>query len=574
MSTRAARRYLAVLMAGLLLQGAGSLVFRLQPDLAAPAPLVVRGVFGIDFWHAWIHIAWGLAGLVLLVLLPSRRAACALALSFGAFYTAFGVLGVLVHHPLGLELDLLEKITQMMRRASSPGFDAWWRRADSVGFCVNPIQLIGTDDHGHKRTVWVRCNNRRATVCPSCSDLYARDTWQLVAAGTTGGRHNISSAVADRPQVFVTLTAPSFGPVHSSTGSVCRDHRKADGYKRCPHGKSLWCSTIHDRADAMVGQPLCAECYDYLGHVLFTWQLPELWRRFTIALRRNLAKHLKAAGVAPGSVKASFVKVVEMQARAIPHIHALIRLDPPDDPVGGTVATGPAWESPMSAAQLAAFIQQAARAVTLDVPNPDNNQSGDAAPLVVRFGTQIDTQPLGTENHTAPTESSHRIAGYLAKYVTKSLQDFGVAARRLSAEAIADLDVTDHVRAILTTIAHLADQAHTLGLDALAGIGRRLHTLGYRAHVTTKSRRYSVTMGALRAIRATWARQQAGKDCSPQHNSPLEPSEKSDDVWWEFDHAGHATPGDRTLVYSAALRRIHTRRTGLVEARRHARDQQ
>jgi hypothetical protein len=101
----------------------------------------------------------------------------------------------------------------------------------------------------------------------------------------------------------------------------------------------------------------------------------------------------------------------------------------------------------------------------------------------------------------------------------------------------------------------------------LAGIGRWLHTLGYRGHVTTKSRRYSVTMGALRAIRATWARQQAGKDCSPQHHSPLDLTEQSDDVWWEFDHAGHATPGDRTLVYSAALQNILTRRTGLVEAR-------
>lgn len=478
---------------------------------------------------------------------------------------------------LPADIDHHRVITQMVRRACSPGFDAWWRRAESVGFCVNPIQFIGTGDDGRERIVWVRCNNRRATVCPSCSDLYARDTWQLVAAGTTGGRHNISPAVADRPQVFATLTAPSFGRVHGSTGSVCRDHRTMGGYKRCPHGKPQWCSSIHDRTDPTVGQPLCAECYDYVGHVLFTWHLPELWRRFTIALRRNLAKHLKAAGIESGSVKASFVKVVEMQARAIPHIHALIRLDPPDDPAG----TGHAWESPMSAAQLAAVIQQAARAVTLDVPNPDTNrrsnspnESGDAAPLVVRFGTQIDTQPLRIENHSVPTESARRIAGYLAKYVTKSLQDFGVAARRLSAEGIADLDITDHVRSVLTTIAHLGDQAHTVGNDALAGIGRWLHTLGYRGHVTTKSRRYSVTMGALRAVRATWARQQAGKGFSPQHHSPLDRTEQGDDVWWEFDHAGHATPGDRTLVYSAALQRIHTRRIGLVEARRQARDQQ
>lgn len=190
---------------------------------------------------------------------------------------------------------------------------------------------------------------------------------------------------------------------------------------------------------------------------------------------------------------------------------------------------------------------------------------------MVRFGTQIDTQPLRSQNHSLSTESDsdvgtspRRVAGYLAKYVTKSLQDFGVAARRLSAEAIADLNVTDHVRAILTTIADLAGQPH--GNDALAGIGRWLHTLGYRGHITTKSRRYSVTMGALRAIRATWTRQQAAKD------SPLELTEQSDQVCWDFDRAGHATAGDRTLVYTAALQHIETRRAGLVEARRHTRD--
>jgi hypothetical protein len=33
-----------------------------------------------------------------------------LALIFGIFYTALGFWGVLAHHPLGLELDLLENL--------------------------------------------------------------------------------------------------------------------------------------------------------------------------------------------------------------------------------------------------------------------------------------------------------------------------------------------------------------------------------------------------------------------------------------------------------------------------------
>lgn len=370
-------------------------------------------------------------------------------------------------------------IDQMVRRASSAGFETWWRRAESVGMCAHPIQLVGTDEYGRNQVVWTRCNNRRAAVCPSCSDLYARDTWQLVHAGAAGGHHDMPENVADRPQVFTTLTAPSFGAVHSSTG-VCRDPRRVNGYTRCWHGKPLWCSHIHDHGAARVGEPLCGDCYDYLGHVLFAWHLPELWRRFTITLRRTLVKTLKAIGHQPGSVRISFVKVTEMQARAVPHIHALIRLDPTtDDTDLHTVAAasdkatdsgdpnchGPAaargggeprhpypWVSPVSAAELAALIQQAARTVTVTVTDPTADTE-DAAPLTVRFGTQIDTQPL-TGDHVGSQEDSDtgtsteltmrlspcRVARYLAKYVTKSLQDFGISARRLSSEAIADLE--------------------------------------------------------------------------------------------------------------------------------------
>ena len=102
------RWYLWILMGGLLLQGLGSLLFRLMPALAAQMPLLVRGAFGIDFWHAWIHIIWGLAGLVVLKTSRTSQRLVYLALIFGVFYTALGVWGVLAVHPLGLELDLPE----------------------------------------------------------------------------------------------------------------------------------------------------------------------------------------------------------------------------------------------------------------------------------------------------------------------------------------------------------------------------------------------------------------------------------------------------------------------------------
>ena len=189
--------------------------------------------------------------------------------------------------------------------------------------------------HRHVRPahqVLSRCNNRRAVACPSCSDLYARDTWQLVHAGLHGGHHHMPSTIAEHPQVFVTLTAPGFGPVHTtrddthnSHGRRCHDPGRS-GYRRCRHGKPLWCSTIHGDNDARVGQPLCEDCYDYTGHVLFAWHAPELWRRFTITLRRLLDSHQRAMGESANSVRINYVKVAETPT---PRHPALSRRHPP-----------------------------------------------------------------------------------------------------------------------------------------------------------------------------------------------------------------------------------------------------
>ena len=213
---------------------------------------------------------------------------------------------------------------QLVSRAALSGFAGWWSKVAGAGFCARPIHLVGVDGAGREYTVLARCKNRRASVCPSCSDLYAADTWQLVTAGVVGGRHGMPESVAWHPAVFVTLTAPSFGLVHGvragESGGARRCHlptRLASGpsYRRCVHGKPLWCSTIHDHQDNtgdVVGQPLCVDCYDYLGHVLFTWvgaswsgappavkspRTSERWRLRKQNQRRH--QHLPIAGVSP-----------------------------------------------------------------------------------------------------------------------------------------------------------------------------------------------------------------------------------------------------------------------------------
>lgn len=117
--------FLGILMGGLLLQGLGSLLFRLLPALPASAPLLVRGAFGIDFWHSWIHIAWGLIGLTVLKISRTGQPLVYLALIFGLFYTALGVWGVLIHHPLGLELDLPENAFHLVAGPLALAI-GWW----------------------------------------------------------------------------------------------------------------------------------------------------------------------------------------------------------------------------------------------------------------------------------------------------------------------------------------------------------------------------------------------------------------------------------------------------------------
>jgi hypothetical protein len=205
-------------------------------------------------------------------------------------------------HPLdltGFDASVRAEITA---RLVSSRFDAWSRAAARVGYCARPIRL-----RGHSTTVdaqtgevlssfatvdeelgvlHVRCGNRRALECPSCSRVYAADTFHLIRTGVTGGK-GVPEHVSDNPLVFATLTAPSFGLVHGTrNGRKCRPFIPKGQPGVCEHGRPTVCHAVHGDGDEQLGQPLCGDCYDYLGHVVWQWWAPELWRRFTIAARR------------------------------------------------------------------------------------------------------------------------------------------------------------------------------------------------------------------------------------------------------------------------------------------------
>ena len=96
--------YLWLAMILLFVQGTGSLVLDLRPDLISYIPLVLATIMNGNPPHAVLHIAWGVAGLLVLFTLRSDRIWLTLGVVFGVFYTFLGFLGIIVHNPFGLRL--------------------------------------------------------------------------------------------------------------------------------------------------------------------------------------------------------------------------------------------------------------------------------------------------------------------------------------------------------------------------------------------------------------------------------------------------------------------------------------
>ncbi|MFJ8723592.1 replication initiator [Streptomyces sp. NPDC093269] len=384
-----------------------------------------------------------------------------------------------------------------IRLAQDPQFPRWLEQVTATGGCAHPIHLSGSttaldrttgeilhrydtrDEPGER--LLVRCRNRRATVCPACSRLYAGDTYHLVRAGLFGGK-NVPHSVRHRPRLFVTLTAPSFGPVHRPS-ERCRPRRHSG---ICEHGRPIGCGAVHAPDDAVVGQPICADCYDYTAHVLWHAHASKLWDRFVIDVRRRLASSIGLVQSRFAQhARLSFARVAEYQKRAAVHVHAVIRLDGPNGPDDEP----PAWGT---AELLIDAVRASARRILFRTP-----YSQAVGELALRWGSQIDARPLGADGHGTDDDA---VAAYVAKYVTKGASETGAGTDH-ALTTWTDIEiarVSEHVRSLMRTCWRLG------GLPEYEHLNLRswAHTLGYRGHILTKSRAYSTTYAALRAERA------------------------------------------------------------------------
>jgi hypothetical protein len=283
--------------------------------------------------------------------------------------------------------------------------------------------------------------------------------------------------------------------------------------------------------------------------VVWQWWAPDLWRRFTIALRRAVAKTVGVpADRVADQATVQYAKVAEYQLRGVVHFHALIRLDGPRTSDGFAAAP-----EVIDVEMLARLVREAAASVRLAVSGVD----GDDPARILAFGRQVDARPVRSSRRTDDPDralTAEQVAGYLAKYATKSATDTRSGGNR-------------HHRRIRATVHVLADRADAArGRDdgPYALLGKWVHMLGFRGHFASKSRRYSVTLGALRRARRRAQALIAHSRASgrPVDLASLEADLLADDDTettlvighWQYLGTGWPTEGQRVLAIAAAAR--------------------
>ncbi len=110
LATRVLYIYLWLTMSLLFIQGSGSLILRLRPNIESNTPVLLATIMNGNVPHAILHIVWGAVGLIILITQRSYSVRLGLGLIFGLFYTLLGVLGIIVLNPFGLRLAWQENL--------------------------------------------------------------------------------------------------------------------------------------------------------------------------------------------------------------------------------------------------------------------------------------------------------------------------------------------------------------------------------------------------------------------------------------------------------------------------------
>ena len=363
----------------------------------------------------------------------------------------------------------------------------------------------------------------------------------------------------------------------------------------------------HGDGNALLGRPFCLDCYDHDHQVVWNHHAPQLWSRTVQQLQRIAKRH---------GVIARYAKVAEIQRRGVVHLHALFRLD---GSVQGDDATRTA--APRRDRRGSRRLDQDRREVDRpDSPAHPNRAGG----WPILWGDRgVDTRTVHRGLPGADLTEQH-VAGYLAKYATKACEPAGLVAGRITNETLAGYTEKGdpHLCALIAAAwnlgaprprrsppsgrappgrgSRLGDAGPTCALDPAAGLPpsrrshpadrsrrpgcrprlptiattpdgpyeglrRWAHMLGFGGHFSTKSRRYSTTLGALRAARRPGAHRDSATAIDPaDHHDQADTDETETTLvvgQWTFAGSGWLSNGDAALAAQAAAaaraRRVH-----------------
>jgi hypothetical protein len=301
-----------------------------------------------------------------------------------------------------------------------------------------------------------------------------------------------------------------------------------------------------------------------VGAVVWQAHAGALWNRFTVEVRRELARLVGMSRAAFGKrVRVSFAKVAEYQRRGLVHFHAVIRLDGRE----GAGDVPPGWADHLLL--VSAVRAASARAVV-------RSRVSAVGRRRVVWGDQLDIRPI-VVGEELDGVSERAVASYIAKYATKGAEAAETVDYRLSCPVcrgrglvgvllpcercrgtglkpglhLGALPVSEHARRMIRTCWELGGRRELAGL----GLRRWAHMLGFRGHFSTKSRRYSTTLGALRKVRADFRAEQARE----RHGLPgLADATTLVVGHWRFAGIGHSA--GEAIVAEQIRQRIATAR--------------
>lgn len=343
--------------------------------------------------------------------------------------------------------------------------------------CYHPIQLQEAGAPQDGRAIYVRCGSRRENKCAACAEQYRRDAVTLIEMGVPKRRRK------GYHLLFVTLTAP--GAEFFGSANHRRPGQKTGTCK---------CGVVHLQDDPLIGAPIDFDKFDYEKAAAWNSALPELWRRFLIALEREMPTQ-----------RIEYVKVAEVQRRGLFHLHVILRVEITKEH------------------QHALERSEVSKAIKIAAATPDFDGNKFGRQVDVAFANQRPPQRRKGESENDYKKRVNRaktrntFARYLAKYATKGTDHAtrkGVVGKYVIAHH-AKLRSASREKALRLRDERL--QAYALRTDInpfvyspqeraiISRAEATINDFGFAGQFLTKSRNYSTTFKAIRARQRTHA---------------------------------------------------------------------